>query len=131
MLIVTSFFQIETAGKLWWLQLTGSLFFGGAALTAAAPIKVYVAGLFVHFAVAILCGLLVGKMTRRNNLGSMMFYTFVLGFLCWLSSNMFAPDFLDYQFLQSVGQWLRLLIFESFTLSLGLLMSVVGKILKV
>ena len=131
MIFVTSLFQIETTGKLWWLQLTASMIYGGRAFLAETPQSVFIAGAMVHFSVAALCGFIVGKMTSRNDLGRLLFYTFVLGFLCWLSSNMFGPDFLDYQFLLSVGQFVRLVIFMSFTLSLGVLMSLLGKTLKV
>ncbi len=131
MLLVSSFFQVETAGRLWWLQLTGSLIFNGKAFSYSAPPAVYITGLIIHVFLGALCGFIVGKMTRHNELGRMLFYTFVLGFLCWLASNMFGPDFLDFQFLQSIGQWVRLTIFMSFTLSLGFLMSTLGKILKV
>jgi hypothetical protein len=127
MILVTMLFQVETAGKLWWLRLTASSVFFGKAFSLNAPPTVFVVGAIVHFALAGFCGFLVGKMTTTNNLGRMLFYTFVLGFLCWLASNMFAPDFLDVQFLQSVGQWVRLVIFMSFTLSLGFLMSVLGR----
>ncbi len=131
MIFVSSLFQVETAGKLWWLQLTASAVFGGKAFLLSAPTSVFLVGAIVHFACASLCGFMVGKMTKANAFGRMLFYTFVLGFLCWLGSNMFGPDFLDYQFLQSVGQWMRLAIFMSFTLSLGVIMCTLGRILKV
>lgn len=131
MLLVSSFFQVETSGKLWWLQLMASMFYGGKAFVYDAPTSIYVVGFVIHIFFAGLCGFVVGKMTKRNELVPLLFYTFVLGFLTWLASNMFGPDFFDYQFLGSVGQWVRLVIFMSFTLTLGLLMSVVGKALKV
>lgn len=131
MLVVTSFFHIETTGRLWWLQLMGSTVFQGKAFLAETPTSVFVIGLVVHLALAALAGFAVGKMTTRNDLKRLLFYTFVLGFLCWLASNMFGPDILDYQFLLSVGQWVRVVIFMSFTLSLGVLMSFLGKALNV
>ena len=131
MLIVTMAFNVEGAGTLWWLKFLGSAFFGHKAFLIETSPAVITTGLFVHFFLSALCGFIVGKMTVRNDIPTRLFYTFVLGFLCWLASNMFGPDFFDYQFLTSIGQWLRLLIFMSFTLSLGLIFSVMGKALKV
>jgi hypothetical protein len=135
LLLITMAFTPEGAPKHWWLLLTGSVAFtrnhiangNGWALAWDGHPEVLIAGLVVHFFLAALCGFLVGKMTRSNDTPKLMAYGLVLGGLCWLASNMFAPDFLDVQFLQSVGQWVRLVIFMSFTLSLGFLMSVLGR----
>ncbi|MBK9293943.1 MAG: hypothetical protein IPM57_05785 [Oligoflexia bacterium] len=88
MLMVTSFIQIGTAGKLWWLQLMASMVYGGKAFLVDASSTVYIVGFVIHIFFAGMCGFMVGKRTR-------------------------------------------LAIFMSFTLSLGFLMSVVGKVLKV
>lgn len=131
MLVVTMAFSVEGAGSLWWIKFLASACFGHKAFLIEGSAAVIPAGLFLHFLLSAICGFVVGKMTVRNDLGTRLFYTFVLGFLTWLATNMFGPDFFDYQFLISISQWLRLLIFMSFTLSLGVIFSFMGKALKV
>src|SRR5258708_4986897 len=79
LLFVTSLFTPAGASKLWWLQLTGSMFFGGNAMAYDASQKVILAGLLVHFAVAALCGLIVGKATTTRCISTLMIYGVVLG----------------------------------------------------
>jgi hypothetical protein len=106
--------------KNWWLHLMASPFYGGNALAYDAPGSVITAGIIFHFAISILLGLGVGKMTQTKSIGRMLFYGFVLGFLCWLASNMFGPDILDVEGLSALSEFHRVLMFWGFSLSLAL-----------
>jgi len=124
MLFITTFFTPVGAGSLWWLQLTASICFGGEASVFNPPSSIIVDGALWHFGVSAFLGLLFGKMTQSTNVRKLMTYGLVLGGLCWLASNMFAPDFLNIHALGTVNQWTRMLFFQSFTLSLAVLMSI-------
>lgn len=131
MLILTTFFGLPDDGKLWWIQLLGSVCYGGQAMAYAAPGNVFMTGFIVHFAIAGLCGLIMGKATRSGNFSNLIMYGIVLGGLCWLASNMFAPDFVDQGRLHSFGQWARVFVFVPFGACLGFFMALASKALKV
>lgn len=130
MLILTTFFGLPDDGKLWWIQLLGTACYGGQAMAYSAGSNVYVSGFILHFAIAALCGLIMGKATRSSNIGNLVVYGIVLGGLCWLSSNMFAPDFVDQGRLHSFGQWARVFVFVPFGACLGFFMALASKALK-
>ena len=124
MLFITTFFTPEGAGSLWWLQLTASFCYGGEATVLNPPMSLLINGAFWHFGVSAFLGLLFGKMTTSTCLKTLLPYGLVLGGICWLGSNMFAPDFLNIHALGAVKQWTRMFFFQSFTLSLAVLMSI-------
>ena len=129
MLVVT--FVMPPAGqpKLWWIQLLATICYGGSATDFVITTPVLVSGLAWHFGLAALCGLIVGKFTQTTG-PILFFYCFVLGFLCWLASNMFGPATIHQLALDSVGQWHRMLIFQSFTLSLAAFLLIVSKTVR-
>lgn len=130
MLIFTSFFPPAGSTKLWWINLTASAIFGGEALAYDMATPVMIAGLSVHFAVAALCGFIMGKLTLTKDIKTLVVYGIVLSMLCWLASNMFGPNFLNFEALKEVGQWFRGAIFGVFGLALSLFFGLSVKMLK-
>jgi hypothetical protein len=119
MVVLSTFFAPAGTGKLWWLQLAASLIYGGEATRYDSMGPVLATGAVIHFTMSAFLGFVYGKITQTRILGRLLAYGLVLGALCWLSSNMFAPDFLNITALGEVGQWLRMLLFQTFTLSLS------------
>jgi hypothetical protein len=124
MLFITTFFAPEGAGPLWWLQLTASICYGGEASILNPPSSIIMSGALWHFGVSAFLGLLFGKMTLTTDIGKLLAYGLVLGGICWLGSNMFAPDFLNVHALGAVKEWTRMFFFQSFTLSMAVLMAI-------
>ena len=120
-----------STNKLWWIQLMASMCSGGQALSFDLTKSVLVSGLFVHFGFSVLNGLIFGKMTTSSKMSRLMGYGLVLGGLCWLASNMFAPDFLSVEALNGLAQWTRVFLFVTFGVSIGFFMSIASKALKV
>ncbi|MDZ4678696.1 MAG: hypothetical protein SGI74_14455 [Oligoflexia bacterium] len=145
LLLISMLFTPPGSGKLWWIQilatpffdgtfmvwLKADSFFGGSALAYDAGPSVFIAGFAFFLFLSLLCGAIVGKMTTNSEVPRMAFYGFVFGFLCWLASNMFGPNFLNYAALQNVGQVTRLAMFMSFGVSLGVFLALASRILKV
>lgn len=127
---VTTLVTPTGMGKLWWFQLTATSLYGGQAMAYEVSRSVIIGGVVIHFALACFCGLIVGKLTTTNNVKTLIAYGAVLGGLCWLASNMFAPNFLNIHALDEFGQWSRALVFVSFGMVLGVLMSIAGKATK-
>ena len=125
----TTLFTPDGAGQLWWIQLMASTFCGGKALAYEVSSQTLIAGLGVHFGLSVINGLFFGKMTTSRDAKKLAGYGLVLGALCWLASNMFAPDFLDVEGLSAVGEWTRVFLFVPFGVSLGLFMSVASHVL--
>jgi len=117
--------------KLWWIQLVASVFYGGEAFAIDASSSILMSGIALHFGVSAFCGLLMGKMTRTYSLSKLAAYGLVLGGFCWLATNMFGPDFIMPQALDAVSQWVRIGIYLPFTISLGLLLGLFSRILKI
>ncbi len=139
LLILTSFFTPAGAGKMWWPQLLSTIggdgnnprLIGGENLVFDASASVINFGLGVHFAIAVFLGIIFGKLTTSSELKRLMSYGLVLGGLCWLGSNMFAPDILNVAALDGIAQWSRMFLFQSFTISLAIFMALASKVLKV
>jgi hypothetical protein len=123
MLFVTSLVTPAGHTKLWWLQILASACFGGQASAYNASTAVIMDGALIHFGVCAFLGFVFGKITTSHGVKRLMIYGLVLGGLCWLASNMFAPDFFNIQALGDFRQWTRMLVFQSFTLSLGAIMA--------
>lgn len=126
MLFLSTLFTPAGAGKLWWLQLTASICFGGQASSFEVSNGILFDGALWYFGISLLLGVIFGKMTTSKAFPRLAVYGLVLGGLCWLASNMFAPDFFDIVALGSVKEWTRMFLFQSFTVSLAFFLSVVG-----
>jgi hypothetical protein len=129
MILVSTLFTPAGAGHYWWLQLAASFCYGGQASAYEVPSQVMTAGFLWHFGISAFLGLLFAKMTTSKCLPRLLAYGLVLGGLCWLASNMFAPDFFNITALGNVKEWARMFIFQSFTLSLAAFMSIVSNLL--
>jgi len=126
MLLVSMAFTPVGYGKLWWFQVLATACCPETATRFDAPQSVFLSGAIIHFAVCVLLGLAVGKMTSgKSSVGRMFFFGIVLTFLCWLASNMFAPDIFNVSALGMISEWHRVFIFGSFALPLLLMMSFV------
>ena len=139
LLFLTSLFTPVGAGKMWWAQVLATLgaegnnprLIGGEALAFDAAASVINHGLMIHFAISIMLGIVFGKITTSSDPKRLIPYGLVLGGLCWLGSNMFAPDILNVSALDGIAQWSRMFLFQSFTISLAIFMALASKILKV
>jgi hypothetical protein len=131
LLFTTSLVTPVGASKLWWLQLMASACYGGNAASFEASSSIFTHGAIIHFGVSLFLGVMVGKMTTTGKLPTLLAYGLVLGALCWLSSNMFAPDIFNITALSNIAQWTRMFLFQSFTLSLALFMAISSKALNI
>jgi hypothetical protein len=129
MLLLSTLFTPEGASRMWWLQLAASFCFGNQASAFDASKSVFIDGAAVHFGISLFLGLLFGKMTTSKSFFRLAAYALVLGGLCWLASNMFAPDFFDVVALGSVKEWTRMFLFQSFTLSLAFFLSLAVRLI--
>ena len=129
MLLVTSIVTPEGHGKLWWLQVVASVCFGGQSSAYDAPNSILIVGAIYHFAICAFLGFIFGKITTSRCLKRLAGYGLVLGGLCWLASNMFAVDIFDIHAMVAFKQWTRMLVFQSFTLSLAAFMSITSSVL--
>jgi len=130
MLFLTTFFKPADANSLWWLQLAASFCSGGDAAVKDVPTHILVNGALWHFGASLFLGLLFGKMTTSTNIKRLLAYGLVLGGLCWLASNMFAPDLFNIYALAAVKEWTRMFLFQSFTLSLAVFMGITSSVFK-
>jgi len=128
MLPLSTLFTPAGASKLWWLQLAASVCFGGQASAFDVGANVLLDGALWHFGISLFLGLLFGKITTSTSFRRLAVYSLVLGGLCWLASNMFAPDFFDVNALGAVREWTRMFLFQSFTVSLALFLSLAVRI---
>jgi hypothetical protein len=131
MLLASGFFTPAGMTKTWWLQILGSACFGGDALAQEVPPGVLTSGIITHFVFSAFLGFVFGKVTTSSIMVRNVFYAFVLGVLLWIGSNLFGPNFFNILALNDVGQWSRFFFFEVYCLSLGVLMTVASKALKV
>ncbi|MCC6277008.1 MAG: hypothetical protein IT289_03720 [Oligoflexia bacterium] len=129
-LLITVVLKPSDRSALWWPQLLSTVCFGGQGLSFDAPFSVYALGLVMHFSLAGLCGLIVGKMTTGNDLAKLTFYGFVLGLLCWLATNMFGPNVMFVESLREVGQWTRAAFFIPFGVCVGVFLGIGAKSLN-
>ena len=128
LLFLSTFIRPVGTNTVWFLQLMATFCHGGDALAFAAPSAVIMSGAIFHFTLSLINGLVFGKMTKSHSPKRLAGYGLVLGGLCWLASNMFAPDFVSIQGLANLGQWMRVFLFVSFGVSLGLFMSLASKV---
>ena len=115
--------------RMWWIQFASTIFYGGTAMDFAISTKVLLTGLGVHFFFCCLCGLIMGKITRSEDPVKMAIYGLVLGGLCWLATNMWGPNFLDWNTLKNLGQWYRGILYVTFTMSMGVFIAIASRAL--
>ena len=131
MFLLTTACRPVGTNAVWWFQLLATAVYGGSAMAYEVSPSVLGTGVLIHFFVSGLCGFIMGKLTKNNSFKKQIIYGVVLAGLCWLSSNMFAPNILNVEALSDLGEWTRMFYFVSFGVVMGTFMTIAGRVLDV